>query len=119
MATKTESKSTAGRQSRASAGGRGSSSSKTTTDHSKIMEWVNDRKGKPASVKDTGTGKDDVGILRIDFPGYAGEETLQEITWDQFFKQFDDNDLAFLYQEKTSSGKESHFNKIVSHKKVT
>ena len=41
------------------------------------------------------------------------EESLEEISWDEFFKVFDDNDLAFLYQDKTHDGKTSRFNKLI------
>jgi hypothetical protein len=86
---------------------------KTTTDHETIQRWVEERGGKPACVKGTG-GKADAGLLRVDYPGYSGEETLQEITWDEFFKAFEENRLAFLYQEETRSGEESRFSKLIS-----
>jgi hypothetical protein len=86
--------------------------SKTTTDHDAIRKWVEDRGGRPASVKDTGSGGTP-GILRIDFPGRGDDDALQEISWDDFFKGFDENNLAFLYQEKTADGSESRFNKFV------
>lgn len=88
-----------------------SSESKTTTDKNEIMKWAKARGGKPAAVK---TKSGDVGILRIDFPGYSGGESLQEITWDEFFKKFEQEKLAFLYQEETKDGKESRFSKLVS-----
>ncbi len=87
--------------------------SKRTTDHNEIRRWVEERGGKPATVKRTG-GKDEAGILRINFPGYSGEESLEEISWDEFFRKFDEKKLAFLYQDKTSEGKESRFFKFVS-----
>lgn len=87
--------------------------SKMTTNHDEIRKWAEARGGKPATVRSTAS-KEDVGLLRIDFPGYAGEGTLEEITWDEFFKKFDEKKLAFLYQEKTSSGEESRFFKLVS-----
>ena len=65
-------------------------------------------------VKGTGGKKDDTGILRIDFPGYSGDGSLQEISWDEFFAKFDESKLEFLYQEQTADGKESRFNKFVS-----
>lgn len=37
--------------------------------------------GVPPSVRDTGGGGD-AGILRIDFPGGAGEDQLEHISWD-------------------------------------
>lgn len=93
----------------------GSSKSDTSTrDHETIRAWVEKRGGVPSMVKGTATKKDGGGILRIDFPGYSGEDSLQEISWDEFFQKFDESKLEFLYQEKTADGKESRFNKFVS-----
>ncbi|GAC1362438.1 MAG: hypothetical protein NVS2B12_21000 [Ktedonobacteraceae bacterium] len=89
------------------------SESKTTTDHKTIQKWAEARGGKPTSVK--GTEKDgEAGLLRIDFPGYSGGDRLEEISWDEFFKKFDEKSLAFLYQEHTSSGEESRFFKLIN-----
>jgi hypothetical protein len=90
-----------------------SASSQTTTDHDEIREWVEAREGKPATVKGTG-GKNDAGLLRIDFPGGAGEDKLQEISWEEFFEKFDEQKLAFLYQDEKKDGEQSYFNKLVS-----
>jgi hypothetical protein len=90
------------------------SSSTSTRDHDTIRAWAEKRGGKPATVKGTGSSKDDTGILRIDFPGYTGKDTLTEISWEDFFTKFDESKLEFLYQDKTSDGKESRFNKFVS-----
>lgn len=57
--------------------------SKTTTDHETTKNWVKERGGEPASVKDTGDG-DDPGILRINFPGYGDKDSLQKISWEDF-----------------------------------
>ena len=84
-------------------------SAKRTTDHDQIRRWVEARGGHPAAVKRTGRG-DDPGILRIDFPGFSGEGTLEAINWDTFFDWFDRNELAFIYQDVDSS----RFNKLVS-----
>lgn len=86
--------------------------SKVTTDHEEIRKWAEDRNGKPSVVKATHEG--DTGILRIDFPGYSGKESLEEISWDEFFDIFEDSELALVYQEKTKDGKKSNFNKLVS-----
>jgi hypothetical protein len=88
-------------------------SSHTTTDHNEIRKWAEARGGKPATVKRTESGGE-AGVLRIDFPGYRGEDSLEEISWDEFFKKFDEKKLAFLYQDTTSSGEESRFFKLVS-----
>jgi hypothetical protein len=87
--------------------------SKVTTDHKKIRKWVEERDGKPATVEGTGEG-DDPGVLRIDFPGYSGEESLEEISWEEFFDKFDQENLAFLYQDQMRGGETSRFFKFVS-----
>lgn len=89
------------------------STSKTTTNHNEIQRWVEERGGHPARVKGT-ENKRSAGVLRIDYPGYSGEESLEPITWEEFFEGFDDNELAFLYQDKTADGKQSRFSKLVS-----
>lgn len=85
-----------------------------TTDHNEIKKWIEKRGGKPATVKGTERGKELVGLLRIDFPGYSGEGKLEEISWEEFFQKFDESNLAFLYQETTSDGNESRFSKFIS-----
>lgn len=87
--------------------------SKTTQDHEEIRRWAEERGGKPSHVKSTGSGEDP-GILRIDFPGYSGEGSLETISWDEWFEKFDESNLALLYEEETAAGERSNFNKIVS-----
>jgi hypothetical protein len=53
-------------------------------------------------------------MIRIDFPGYSGGDSLQEISWEEFFEKFDEQGLALVYQEKTKDGQPSNFNKLVS-----
>lgn len=89
----------------------GTAEAKVTTDHDEIREWVEERGGHAARVKGTE-------VLRIDYPGFSGEERLEEITWDEFFKGFEENNLAFLYQEKTKDGKQSRFSKLVDRDKA-
>jgi hypothetical protein len=84
----------------------GTSEAKVTTDHGEIRNWVEERGGHPAQVKGTE-------LLRIDYPGFSGEQRLEEISWDEFFKAFEENNLAFLYQENTKDGKQSRFSKLV------
>jgi len=90
------------------------SDSHTTTDHKKIQKWAEDRGGKPSVVEST--YKNGSGLLRINFPGYA-EDNLKDISWEEFFKIFDENDLQFLYQEETKDGGESRFFKLVNKEK--
>src|SRR5690349_16746921 len=89
-----------------------SGSAQTTTDHDEIRRWVEARNGHPACVRGTESG--DTCLLRIDYPGYSGGETLEEISWDEFFRVFDESNVAFLYQDRTADGGESRFSKFVS-----
>jgi hypothetical protein len=88
------------------------SKSTTTTDHQEIRDWVEEHDGAPAIVRDTHSGNG--GVLRIDFPGGAGQDQLEHVDWDEWFRVFDENDLAFLYQQEKASGEDSTFFKLVS-----
>jgi hypothetical protein len=88
-----------------------SADSKFTTDHEEIRGWVEERGGHPAKVKETN-------LLRIDYPGFSGEQRLEEISWDEFFKVFDKNNLVFLYQDRTKDGGLSRFSKLVDRDSV-
>jgi glutathione synthase/RimK-type ligase-like ATP-grasp enzyme len=89
------------------------STTKQTTDHDEIRRWVEEHGGKPAVVRRTSSGGGGDGVLRIDFPGGAGEDQLEHISWDEWLRQFDDNGLAFLYQEQKASGEDSTCFKLV------
>ena len=84
---------------------------KTTTNHDEIRRWVEEQGGVPAHVSDTGSAGDP-GILRINFqdPGGDDDDRLEEISWEDWFRAFDENELAFLYEEEG----DSRFNKLVS-----
>lgn len=88
------------------------SESKTSVDHDEIRQWVEKNEGSPACVRSTGDA-DDPGILRFDFPGGAGEDALQHISWEDWFDKFDAERLALLYQEHKADGEASTFFKIV------
>jgi hypothetical protein len=88
-------------------------SANSTTDHDFIRRWVEQRGGHPAHVRRTAQG-DDAGVLRIDFPGYSGGDTLEEIPWDEWFQKFDESNLAFLYDDGGV-----RFNKLVSRQNTT
>jgi hypothetical protein len=87
---------------------------KTTTDHGTIRHWAEERDGKPARVRGTERDGDDAGILRFDFPGGAGEDQLEHISWEEWFAKFDESGLALLYQEEKKSGEGSTFFKLVN-----
>jgi hypothetical protein len=77
-----------------------------TIDHQAIREWAEARGGHPSRVKGTG-GKDDAGLLRIDFG--EPEENLEPISWEEFFDTFEENGLALIYQDDP----DSRFSKLV------
>ena len=87
------------------------SDAQTTTDHATIRKWAEARGGRPATVKSTGN-KNEPGVLRFDFG--EPEDSLEEISWDEFFAKFDESELALLYQDKTNDGKTSRFFKLVN-----
>jgi hypothetical protein len=97
-----------------------SGSARATIDHDEIRNWVEEHGGEPAMVKRTRSarGTADSGILRIDFPGYSGEQSLEAIGWDEFFERFENAKLAFLYQDVTGRGGPSRFNKLVKRDSV-
>ena len=89
-----------------------SGDSHTTTDHDVIRKWAEERGDRPASV--AGTGGREPGILRIEFPGQGSEDSLDQITREEFFRKFEENRLAFLYQETLKDGHVSRFFKFIS-----
>ncbi|MGN6385367.1 MAG: hypothetical protein ACTHMT_03920 [Verrucomicrobiota bacterium] len=105
------SSSTRGKSSAGSAKSRKvSRSGQVTTDHEEIQRWVEERKGSPATVRGTGRDSQEAGLLRIDFPGYSGQDSLEHIDWDEFFEKFEESKLAFLYDPD----KKSRFNKMIA-----
>lgn len=81
----------------------------TTTDHDTIRSWAEKHKGVPAAVERT-HHKDDPGIIRIMFPKAPHSEhgALVEISWDEFFEEFEAKKLALLYDP------DSMFSKLIS-----
>lgn len=94
---------------KSSASGRGQQGN-VTIDHDEIREWVEARGGTPATVEGTERGSEAAGLLRIDFPGYSGKDTLTPIDWDEFFEKFEEEKLAFLHDNKSNS----KFNKFIA-----
>jgi hypothetical protein len=78
-----------------------------TRNHDVIKQWAEERNAVPATVPGTEHG-DHLGVMRFNFPGYGGDN-LQEVSWDEWFKTFDDRKLVFLYQEHKSNGDQSNF----------
>jgi ferritin-like metal-binding protein YciE len=78
------------------------------TDHEEIQRWAEERGGTPACVRGTGD-RGDIGMLRLDFPGFTGADSLQPISWEDWFEKFDERNLALIVQDKTGRGQKSNF----------
>ncbi|WP_137181862.1 hypothetical protein [Roseomonas sp. AR75] len=80
----------------------------TTTNHDTIRKWAEKHGGKPAAVDSTHE-KNRAGIIRLMFPDnpQSQHDALVEISWEEFFRQFDESNLALLYEP------DSQFNKLV------
>lgn len=72
-----------------------------------IKHWAEERQAVPATIPGTEHG-DHLGVLRFNFPGYGGRK-LQEVSWDQWMKTFQDRNLVFLFQEHKKNGVTSNF----------
>lgn len=78
-----------------------------TKSHEVIRRWAEARGATPATVP--GTEHDTrPGVLRFDFPGYGGQG-LRHISWDEWFRTFDERNLTFVFQEHTRDGRMSNF----------
>lgn len=94
-----------------------SSASRTLTDHDEIRRWAEERRARPAALRAI-DNSDDVGILRFDFPEYSGKLPLNEISWDDWFRKFDESDLVLVVQDYMADGRRSNFNKLVNRGNV-
>ncbi|MCI4063837.1 hypothetical protein MRQ36_15090 [Micromonospora sp. R77] len=84
-----------------------------TTDHEVIRRWAEARKGVPTTV-DGSEHDGHAGVLRIDFLANGREERLSEISWEEWFRAFDERRLNFIYQEERSDGRQSNFFRLES-----
>ncbi|MBW9108911.1 hypothetical protein [Microbacterium ureisolvens] len=69
-----------------------------TTDHDVIRQWAADRHAMPATVEGTEHGGN-VGELRLDFDFGNDLEDLRQVSWDEWFRAFDERGLEFVFQE--------------------
>ncbi|MCZ2828032.1 Rho termination factor N-terminal domain-containing protein [Modestobacter sp. VKM Ac-2986] len=77
-----------------------------TTHHEVIREWAEARGGSPATVPNSEyDGRP--GRLRIRFQDSTGQ--LVDISWEDWFRTFDERRLNFIYQEDHTDGRPSTF----------
>lgn len=75
-----------------------------TTDHQKIKQWAEKHQARPVLIDDPNAGADDP-MIRLDFPGSFDNQDIadsktHEIDWDQFFKLFEELNLAFVLSDQ-------------------
>ena len=76
-----------------------------TRNHDVIMRWAEERGARPATVSGTEKG-DTLGVLRFMFDD---SDRLEEVSWDEWFKTFDERNLVMIFQEKLKNGNQSNF----------
>ncbi|QNF35188.1 hypothetical protein HUW51_21620 [Adhaeribacter swui] len=85
------------------------SEAKKTTNRKEIEKWAEQHGGVPSIIKGTEKDGKGEGVLRIHFPDKSKDnENFEEISWDEFFKEFEAKKLAILLSDNSS------FSKIVN-----
>jgi hypothetical protein len=81
-----------------------------TRNHDVIRKWAEERGAAPATVPGTEHG-DRIGVLRFIFTGgdQDGSDRLQEVSWEEWFKTFDERNLVMIFQEHLKNGNQSNF----------
>lgn len=74
-----------------------------TTDHEIIRNWILERNGVPAVVRDASGEDGEGGVLRLTF-GKLNEKDMERISWNEFFAIFDIRRLRFRYEDRASEG---------------
>jgi hypothetical protein len=79
-----------------------------TQNHEAIVNWANERNGMPATVPGT-EHEGRPGVLRFDIPGFGSNQTLEHVSWSEWFDTFDERQLVMLFQEHLRDGRQSNF----------
>jgi hypothetical protein len=82
-----------------------------TTDHEEIKQWAEEHNARPAVVRHETRGGG-VGIIDIDLAHFGEDEYVEPISWEDFFEQFDERNLAFVYEKETLPGEKHWFHKF-------
>jgi hypothetical protein len=83
-----------------------------------IRDWAERREAVPVTAT---RGEDgEPRTLRLDFQGQGGNgrsSRLEEISWDEWLRVFNDRNLVFLYQERRRDGSDSNFFRLDNPKR--
>lgn len=81
-----------------------------TTEPEVIRQWAEARNGQPALIPGNGAQTSTPCII---FPEINYSESYTVISWPDLFQKIAQDNMALLYQEKTTSGEISQFNRFV------
>jgi hypothetical protein len=79
-----------------------------TVNHDVIRKWAEERGAVPATPAGTEKG-DRPGVLTFDFPPLGDNDRLRHVSWEDWFRTFDQRGLNFIFQEKLADGRQSNF----------
>jgi hypothetical protein len=88
-----------------------------TRDHEVIQRWAEIRHAEPATGEATASGPAKIDVndggsgIRFNFPGAA---LFRPVGWDEWFENFDEHQLVFVYQEPLADpqGSKYHIDKL-------
>lgn len=86
----------------------------TTTDHETIRRWIEERGSTAARVIEP--AGDDPGSLAV-VPEGTDDESVEEITWEEFFRIFEEENLAFVYQTTRDDPNERWFCRFIDRER--
>jgi hypothetical protein len=78
-----------------------------TRNHDVIRQWASRRRAEPATGEATASGHATVAIsdtgagIRFNFPGVG---PFRPISWDEWFTNFDQHQLTFVYEDAADDG---------------
>ena len=79
-----------------------------TRSHDVIKAWAEERGATPSTVEGTMRGTRP-GSLRFAFNNEEPKGRLKEVSWDDWFRTFDERQLIFLHQQHLRNGNQSNF----------
>lgn len=86
----------------------------TTTDHETIRRWIEERGSTAARVTEP-TGNDPGSLAVV--PEGTDDESVEEITWEEFFRIFEEENLAFVYQTARDDPNERWFCRFIDRER--
>ena len=87
-----------------------------TRDHELVRRWAERRQAEPATGEETESGPSTVKVndhgagVRFNFPAVG---RFRPISWDEWFQNFDEHSLVFIYERDVESKSPSHRYRLV------